>query len=427
MSTPPTDRRRFWTVLLLIVLAGLALRVAYVLGAKDGEPMMGDAIYYNHQAAALADGRGFACPDPGTPSCPHPMPVADHPPLTALAMAPAAWLFDRNDTAQRLSMTLLGVAGLLLVGLIGRELAGDRAGWIAAGIAALYPNLWVNDALIMAETLSVLSVAAAVLLAYKFIRRPSMGRGVALGAVCGFGILARAELGFLLPVVVLPVILLARTLVTGQRLRIAAAAVLATAVVVAPWVIPNLFRFEKPVFLSTNDGITISGANCPSVYSGPGLGLWTLDCHGEPKGDQSEVNAVLRRRGLSYMKHHLGRLPVVIMAREGLAWSVFRPRLMVDYNKGEGREAWVSWIGLVVYYLLVPLAVAGGIALRRRGVPLLPLLAQVVIVLITVALFYGLVRFRIPAEITIVVLAAVALDAIVSRTWPPRPDRLPAA
>jgi len=50
-----------------------------------------------------------------------------------------------------------------------------------------------------------------------------------------------------------------------------------------------------------------------------------------------------------------------------------------------------------------------------------------VIVLVTVALFYGLVRFRVPAEITIVVLAAVAIDAIVSRTWPPRPDRSPAA
>src|SRR5579884_398934 len=248
---PTSSSQRFWTVLLLIAIAGLGLRVAYVLGAKRGEPMMGDAIYYNGQAVALAEGRGFTCPFPGTPSCPKKVPVADHPPLTALAMAPASWLFPKDDTAQRLSMTLIGTAGIVVIGMLGRSLAGERAGLIAAAIAAVYPNLWVNDGLIMSETLAALTVALALLLAYRVARRPSWTSVVALGAVCGLAILTRAELGLLIPAVAIPVVFVARGLATRRRVELAAVIVLSAVVVIAPWVVPNMFRTTHGAITTT--------------------------------------------------------------------------------------------------------------------------------------------------------------------------------
>ncbi len=81
--------------------------------------------------------------------------------------------FDEGGShllAQRLTMTVFGAGVVLLIGLIGRAVAGNRAGLIAAGIAALYPNLWINDGLVMSETLATLAVALAILLAYRFIR-----------------------------------------------------------------------------------------------------------------------------------------------------------------------------------------------------------------------------------------------------------------
>ena len=51
--------RRFWRVLLLIVLAALALRIGYVLLAKRTEPVLGDQIYYTAQANTIARGHGF--------------------------------------------------------------------------------------------------------------------------------------------------------------------------------------------------------------------------------------------------------------------------------------------------------------------------------------------------------------------------------
>ena len=41
----------------------------------------------------------------------------------------------------------------MIVALLGRRLAGERAGLIAAGIAAIYPTLIAADGALMSETL----------------------------------------------------------------------------------------------------------------------------------------------------------------------------------------------------------------------------------------------------------------------------------
>jgi predicted RND superfamily exporter protein len=68
-----------------------------------------------------------------------------------------------------------------------------------------------------------------------------------------------------------------------------------------------------------------------------------------------------------------------------------------------------------MFYALVALAVVGAIALRRRRVPLIPLLAVVGAVIVTVAVVYGTTRFRAPAEVPLVLLGAVGIDVVVRR------------
>ena len=105
----------------------------------------------------------------------------------------------------------------------------------------------------------------------------------------------------------------------------------------------------------------------------------------------------------------------MVAARVGRVWSVWDPAAMVSFNEGEGRERVVSWFGFVTFWLLLPFAVGGAIVLRRRRVMLTPLLAQFVIVTLTAASIYGLVRFRVPAEVAIVVLTGVAIDRLLPR------------
>jgi 4-amino-4-deoxy-L-arabinose transferase-like glycosyltransferase len=407
-----TDSRRFWRVLLLIVLAAFALRVGYVMLAKRTEPLVGDQLYYNAQANTLARGNGFTDFRDGSQT-------AEHPPLTALALTPTSWVMERFDPggshvlAQRLTMTVFGAAVVLLIGLLGRAVAGPRAGLLAAAIAAVYPNLWINDGLVMSETLATLAVALAILLAYRFLQDPKPVNAAWLGAACGLAMLARAELGLLLPLMVLPVALFLKSLPVVRQLGLFLVACLAALVIVSPWLIANLTRFDEPVLFSTNDGLTICGANLHRTWYGDGTGLWALDCAGfpVPRGDRSVVSNHLRSEGLHFIRDHLGRLPVVVAVRVARVWSLYAPGQMASYNVNEGRDVELSWAGFFTFWVLVPFAVAGGVVLRRRRVPITPLVAQFVIVTVTAAAIYGLARFRTPAEVSLVVLAAVAVDA----------------
>jgi 4-amino-4-deoxy-L-arabinose transferase-like glycosyltransferase len=417
------DDRRFWRILLLIVLAALVVRVAYVGLAKRDESIRGDQLFYNSESDRLADGDGFV--EPFDPQAlirgqvrKGQDPAADHPPLTVIVLTPVAFLTDHDEIAKRLTMSLLGAVAVGVIGLLARRLAGDRAGWIAAGMAAVYPNLWVNDGLIMSETLATLVVALALLYAYRLIRQPNIWNAVIVGALCGLAGLTRAELLLLVPLLALPAALVARSVSTAQRWKLVGAGVLAATVLVAPWVGYNLARFDEPTYLSTNDGIALLGSNCDSVYYGDGIGLTDLTCLGpNPRGDQSVDSKIYRDRAFDYIREHESRAAVVAFARVGRTWSLFRPWDMVSYNEGEARERWVTILGLIAFYPLLIAAIAGWVVMRRRRRRTWPLLVPVLIVTIASAVTYGQTRFRVPAEPSLVVLGAVAIGAVVARDW----------
>ena len=420
------DDRRFWRVLLLIAMAALVLRVGYVAFAKTNQPVQGDQLFYNSEANRLARGDGFLEPfDPQALSRgvirEGKDPAADHPPLTVIVLAPVSFVTSQALIPQRLTMAVLGTVAVVVIGLLARRLAGDRAGWIAAGIAAIYPNLWVNDGLIMSETLATLVVALALFYAYRLIREPNVWNALIVGALCGLAALTRAELVLLVPLLAVPAALVARSVATAQRWKLAGIGVLAAAVLIGPWVGYNLSRFKEPTYLSTNDGIALLGSNCDSVYYGDGIGLTDLKCLGpNPRGDQSVDSRIFRDRAFDYIRDHKKRAVLVAFARVGRTWSVYRPWDMVNYNKGEGREGWVTTLGLIAYYPLLIAAVAGWVVMRRRRRRSWPLLVPALVVTIASAATYGQTRFRVPAEPTIVVLAAVAITAVVARDWPAR-------
>ena len=410
--------RAFALGLGLVALAALGLRVGYIAVAKAGaadacgRETCGDAFFYSTEAHANALGHWWKQPFALT------KPAADHPPLTALVATPASWVTDDDWViAQRVTMALVGTATVVVIGLIGRRLAGDRAGLLAAGLAAITPSLWINDGLIMAESLAALGTAACLLLGYRLIRAPSVAAAAWLGVAIGFSILTRAELVLLLPVVFLPVILTLRDLDVRRRLGRLVVVAAVAAVVVLPWTIYNTTRFEEPVLVSTNDGLTLIGANCDRTYRGPALGLWDQYCRAgiDATGDPSQVSSTYRRAGWDYIAGHLSRVPVVVAARIGRTWGLYEPGVMVQYNVGEGREPPVSWAGLWVFYAMLPASVAGAVILRRRGIRTWPLVGLAVMVTITVAVTYGLFRFRVPADVAMVVLSAVALDGLFRR------------
>jgi 4-amino-4-deoxy-L-arabinose transferase-like glycosyltransferase len=413
--------RRFALALGAIVLGALALRVVYTVAVTaHPEDHPYDELYYVVQSDLVASGEGFAKPFENVPA-------ADHPPLTTLAVVPATAIFGLPADAlpQRLTMCIVGAGVVGVLGLLGRRIAGSVVGLAAAVVAAVYPNLFINDGIVMAEALTALLVAAALLFVYRLRDGWSPWDAAGLGIACGLAALTRAELVLLLPLLAIPAVLGADRSAWRTRVRILGLVLGVAVLTTAPWVVRNLVTFEEPAFLSTGDGAVLLGANCARTYAGRLLGVWSLECStAVPETRDLSVSAKRQRdKGLEYMRDHLGRYPVVVGARIGRAFDVFRPFQTVDFGAREGRPREAAITGLVLYWLMIPFAIAGALLLRSRRTLLWPLVVPFGVVVVTVALGYGITRFRVPAEPSIVVLASVGLVAAWRRVTSARPDQ----
>ena len=396
------------------MLAAAVWRVLYVLMFKVDDDVVGDQIYYSGQAVAIANGNWFA--DPFIPGAY----AADHAPLTALAVAPASWDDAEPFVAQRLLMAMYGTAVVAGIGLVTRWLTDRVTSLVAVAIAAVYANLWMNDALIMAETPSALAVVLVLFASYRFDLSRSTRDAVVMGLAVGLAGLARAELLLLGVVLVLPMVLFGQHASADRRRRVfhLAVAGLAAVALVSPWIIRNQVRFDETVTMSTQDGLTLVGTNCPAAFEGPGRGFWHLSCAFAvpvPDGaDQSVRSAIYRDVAVDYLGDHLDQVPSVVAARLGRGLSVWQVDAMVTLNQGEGRERLASWIGVVQFWTLVPLAAYGLVAwpvAQRRW----PMLALILMSVLTIAALYGIPRFRIAAEVAIVVCGAIGLVSLVRR------------
>ena len=168
------------------------------------------------------------------------------------------------------------------------------------------------------------------------------------------------------------------------------------------------------MFLSTGYEVTLLTASCDTTWYGQYTGYWSLFCgvRTPRKADQSQKAIIYRRAAFDYIGENKARIPVVVAARWGRITGLFRPAQQVRLDHDvEGRDTWVAWTSLLMFYPIAVLAIAGAVVLRRRRVPVFPLAALPAIVLISVTLTFATNRYRAIAEGALVVLAAVAIDA----------------
>jgi 4-amino-4-deoxy-L-arabinose transferase-like glycosyltransferase len=275
--------------------------------------------------------------------------------------------------------------------------------------------MWINDGMVMSESLVVLVAALVLAAAYAFAANPTRRAAVLLGLACGGGALTRSELLLLLPLLVVPLALLARRWPWKRRVGLAAIGCGVALAVVAPWVAANLVRFNDPVFLSTGIGQTLQSGACKKVFYGELTGYY-WPCYTAPASanrlDESERDAILRDHALDYLDAHRSRIPVVAAARVGRLWGVYAPgntTYMDWWFEGRGRAP--SWISLFCYYAMIPFAIVGLVVMRRRRITLVPIAALALIVTFAAAITFGITRYRAPFEVALVLVAAIGIDA----------------
>jgi 4-amino-4-deoxy-L-arabinose transferase-like glycosyltransferase len=409
-----------------VAATALLVRLAYVFGTSPRRLPFDDSLFYQVQSYLVAHGRGFVDPFmlvfQGRV-----VPTAGHPPLYPLFLAAGSVVGAKSILAHQIMGCVIGVGTVVGIGLIAAHIVSERAGLLAMAMAAIYPGLWVTDGGIMAEGLFAVITAAIILASYRLVERRSVLDAGLLGIAVGLAMLTRVEAALLLVVLVIPLVLTNRKIGAGRGLALIGVTILVSSVVVSPWVIRNLVTFQKPVLLSDGDGLVLLGANCPPTYYGPGIGGWGLSCTGRiagVTGDESVKDAAARQAGLKYMEQHASRVPLVVAARVARVWEVYQPVEDATANGDDGRPHWSNIVDLSAYAFLAPLAVAGIVVLVRRGQRIFPLTALLVAVTLTAVIGWGSVRFRAPAEVVMVVLGGVAIDAVWRFTASRRISRL---
>ncbi len=415
-------RARFPQALAAIAATGFVGRVVYVVCMRN-KPVGGDGPFYHYGALFLVRGHGFVNPlvrlyGGGD------VPSALHPPAWTIVLALPSALGQQSYLAHQLVATVVGTLTIVVTGLAGRAAFGARTGLIAAAILAVYPNTWIYEREVEAETLVLLGVAVTIWIVYRYHDRPSRNGAIALGVAVGVLALTRAELVALIIILVVPLILSTASVSWGTKVARLAIVAAVCGLVISPWAIYNSTRFERNVPLSTGFGSAMLQGNCPPTYSGPLLGSFKLGCAILAKGaskDPSVADGQNRHLALDYMRAHSSWVPVVVAARIGRTFGLYRPFQELHLARDRLSPLWVLRLGLLGYWILLPLAIVGGFVARRRRVLLYPVLVFPVTVLIAVIPTIGEIRYRASAEIPLVLLAAVAIDWGLDR-WGPRTE-----
>ena len=128
-------------------------------------------------------------------------PAGVHDPAVRLLVARAAQLLP--PPGDRLRARRHGRAGH---GVAGRRIAGERVGLLVAAMAALSPNLFYFDAMVVSETMVVATTAAILLAAYRWWDAPTPGNALVFGLVIGVAALVRSEAVLLGPMIAVPLV-----------------------------------------------------------------------------------------------------------------------------------------------------------------------------------------------------------------------------
>ncbi len=169
--------------LAVVVVFGAAIRVVFAISVWS-PGLTADATFFHNAASYIDDGRGYVTGG-GTAT-------AIHPPVFPCLLA----LFDvfglRSIGTQRILLSLVASVGVLLVGLLGRRVAGAEVGILSPVLVAVNPY-WVQPSgILMSESIYLVVVPGILLLGLASVERPTTLRLGALGMCIAAATLIRS-------------------------------------------------------------------------------------------------------------------------------------------------------------------------------------------------------------------------------------------
>ena len=344
-------------------------------------------------------------------------------PLYAYFLAPIVLVFGSGTLwATRAVQTVLGVATIALVAGASRRLLGDRAGIVAAFLAAAYPLLIFYEQVLMIVSLAVFLNALLLYLLARFAESRRWTTALLAGLALGLSMLARPNVGLFALMLPLWLLFLAPAGRSRIRFAVGRTAILAAGAVavVLPVTIRNYAVGRDFVLVTSSGGVNLYQANnagtrdtgqMRSEELRPHPVLVEQDAQLVAEREEgrslkpSEVSAYWTRRALREMADSPG-LTLGFFGRKLLLF-LYGYEIPSSYHfEEEQRGTFSLRLNPLGFWLVSPLALFGiaFVLLRdRRGMPLFLLYLAYAVGL---TVFFPLGHYRAP-----VLPAAFALAA----------------
>lgn len=404
----------------LLILVALAPRVFYLYEAVDiplFHHLYLDAESYDNWAQELASGhwvgeRAF-----------HMAPL--YPYLLGIFYRVAG----HTLLGVRIVHHLLGTVGVLFLFLVARRLFGGRVAVISFFLALGYGPLLFFEGQVLA---SVLGTTLGIISLYALLRScVAGGRGLFFaGLLLGIGSVARPNLLFFLPLVLIWMLMRERFGFRGTALYLAG-----FLIALLPPVVHNYHVSNDFIPISSHGGISFYLGNGPytqGTYVPPpefGGNPEAIDIYDSRRIAERELGRPLKASEISnywygesfrFMRENPGSYLRLFARKISLYFNEFEIPLDVNYNF-DRRLYHVFRFTPFTFGLLLPLAMVGtALLFRRKGrgwLLVLFLLANAA----SVIAFFICTRYRLTGMPAVVILAAFALDRMVEdlrlRRW----------
>lgn len=390
-------------LLMLIVLGAILVRlpVAFLMGDEVTVlPAVHDQVSYDVLAQRLLAGEGYSFAKKWYPFTPPDTPTAHWSFTYPLFLAGVYSITGYHPLAARLIQGVVG-SGLIcfLVYLIGRRVADEKVGLMAAALAAVYGYFIYYNVALMTETFFIVFVLYALYLSIELKEKPTVGRWLLLGLALGMATLLRQTMLLFTPFLL---VWLFWELKKGNspwwHFAIPIGVI---GLLVVPWTIRNYLVYDEFLPLNSNVGYALYAANNPNLATDWRNEDVVVPVPAELAGqNEAELNQALTRMGIEFIVADPIRYLRLNLSKS-LEYFKFWP------SSGSSRISNLNRVlsfGLYLPFMLVGLSLS---LARWRG--FLPLYLFMVIHTGIHLLSWPAPRYRLPVDAVLMVFAGLAL------------------
>ena len=398
-----TEQQRDWLWLAFIVGVGFALRAAAIAGFNHVPES--DELAYKSMALNLVSGNAVV---DGMGN--HAMYNVGYP---LFILAPVFFFLGEDLLVACLFNMLLGGVTIVLCYVVAKEAGAGRLGRLmAAAIWAVYMPASVYGVYLAKENLMTPLMLGVMWCALRLARQPSNGVAVGCGAL--FGLLALTGNAALSLVAVVASALALAPALMYQRTSLAMLMLAVALAISGPWMMRNMNVIGAPV-LNTNGGFNLYLGNNPAA-----TGLF-VSISDTPRGStweelrkigEVQASETLKQEAISWVKAHPTEFVSLALKKAAYFWT---PPLHEGKGAQSSAEKLVRVLWAIQFLVLTAAALSTLLIRKLRNRQLAILWLAVACYTAVYMLFYVVFRYREPIMPMIGIMAALAIESLVSR------------